>query len=172
MQDKRFRQKKSRIWRLSAAALLGALLFTGCGDSKSEKAMTCTFGISCETLLNNMDDLKEGKETMVPKDGVILAESEVTFYEGETVFDVLLRETKENKIHMEYAFTPGFNSNYIEGINNLYEFDCGPNSGWTYCVNGEYPNYGCSGYEVKEGDVIEWKYTCDGRKDLGSEVYK
>ena len=23
-------------------------------------------------------------------------------------------------------YTPGFGSYYIEGINNLYEFDCGP----------------------------------------------
>ena len=63
-----------------------------------------------------------------------------SFYEGETVFHVLLRETKKNKIHFEFVNTPVYNSAYIEGIGNLYEFDCGELSGWMYCVNGWYPN--------------------------------
>ena len=60
-----------------------------------------------------------------------------------------------------------YNSHYIEGINNLYEFDCGELSGWMYSVNGWYPNYGCSRYQVQDGDVIEWHYTCDLGEDLG-----
>ena len=71
---------------------------------------------------------------------------------------------------MEFSFSPGFNSNYVEGINNLYEFDCGQNSGWMYCVNGWYPNYGCSRYVVQDGDVIEWNYTCDLGRDLGRDI--
>ena len=59
-----------------------------------------------------------------------------------------------------------YNSNYIQGINNLYEFDCGDLSGWQYIVNGWSPNYGCSRYIVKEGDAIEWRYTCDMGRDL------
>lgn len=38
------------------------------------------------------------------------------FYEGESVFDVLLRETKNHKIHMEYSETPLYQAAYIEGI--------------------------------------------------------
>mgnify|MGYP000547412666 FL=1 len=68
---------------------------------------------------------------------------------------------------MEYSFTPVYNSDYIEGINNLYEYDCGRGSGWMYCVNGWYPNYGCSRYIVQPGDEIEWHYTCDFGRDLG-----
>ena len=56
---------------------------------------------------------------------------------------------------------------YIEGIHNLYEFDCGDLSGWMYKVNGWFPNYGCSRYQLKQGDVIEWVYTCDLGKDVG-----
>jgi hypothetical protein len=55
----------------------------------------------------------------------------------------------------------------IAGINNLYEFDVGELSGWMYKVNGWYPNYGCSRYQVKDGDLIEWNYTCDLGRDLG-----
>ena len=70
-------------------------------------------------------------------------------------------------IHMEFEDTPMYNSAYIEGINNLYEFDCGELSGWMYKVNGWFPNYGCSRYQLKEGDVIEWVYTCDLGVDVG-----
>lgn len=132
---------------------------------KSKKG-SCTLLIECSTLLNNMDAVADGKEKIIPEDGVIYAEKEVIFYEGESVFDVLLRETKNNRIQMEYSFTPMYNSNYIQGINNLYEFDCGALSGWQYCVNGWFPNYGCSRYIVKEGDAIEWHYTCDLGRDL------
>lgn len=127
----------------------------------------CYLSISCDTILDNMDDLTPGKESMVPSDGVIFPETEVSFYEGESVFDVLQRVTKNNRIHMESSFTPKYNSAYVEGINNLYEFDCGKLSGWMYEVNGWYPNYGCSRYQVKAGDVIHWNYTCDLGRDLG-----
>lgn len=132
----------------------------------SDKEMTCTLSIRCDTILDNIDFLDESKITLVPSNGIILAEKTVTFCEGESVFDVLLRETRKNSIHMEYVDTPIYNSAYIEGINNLYEFDCGELSGWMYSVNGWFPNYGCSRYSLKEGDRIEWVYTCNLGKDV------
>ena len=39
-----------------------------------------------------------------------------------------------------------------------------------YRVNGEFPNKGCSDYELNDGDVIEWAYTCDLGRDIGCEV--
>jgi hypothetical protein len=114
-----------------------------------------------------MDMLDPAKTGIVPKDGVIFAKKTITFSKGESVFDILLRETRSNKIHMEFVNTPMYNSAYIEGIANLYEFDCGNLSGWMYNVNGWYPNYGCSRYEVQDGDTIEWRYTCDLGRDLG-----
>lgn len=129
---------------------------------------TCYLQISCASILNRMSDLTPGKEKLVPADGLILEETAVTFYPGESVFDVLQRETRNNRIHLEASFTPKYNSAYIEGIHNLYEFDCGSLSGWMYAVNGWYPNYGCSQYQVQEGDVIHWDYTCDLGRDLGT----
>ena len=64
------------------------------------------------------------------------------FAAGESAFDVLQRVCRENKIHMESSFTPLYNSAYIEGIGNLYEFDAGSLSGWMYTVNDWFPNYG------------------------------
>ena len=36
-----------------------------------------------------------------------------------------------------------------------------------YKVNGWFPNYGCSRYQVEDGDVICWVYTCDLGADVG-----
>ena len=47
------------------------------------------------------------------------------------------------------------------------EFDCGALSGWMYKVNGWYPNYGSSRYQLKDGDVVEWRFTCDLGNDVG-----
>ena len=134
-----------------------------------KKTYTCTFSIECSTILNNLKDLDPDKRELVPSNGVILAPTKVTFYEGESVFDVLQRVCKEKGIHLESSWTPIYNSAYIEGIHNLYEFDCGELSGWMYRVNGWYPNYGCSRYQLVDGEKVEFRYTCDLGKDVGCE---
>ena len=134
-----------------------------------EKKMTVTLSISAKTILNNIDMFDRDKMEVLPRDGVIYESQKVEFFEGESVFDVLLRETRKNKIHMEFNMTPVYNSNYVEAINNIYEFDCGELSGWMYKVNGWFPNYGSSRYELKDGDKIEWQYTCDLGRDIGGE---
>ena len=133
------------------------------------KTYTCTFSIECSTILNNLSELDPDKLELVPSNGVILAPIKVTFYEGESVFDVLQRVCKENNIHLEFSWTPIYNSAYIEGIHNLYEFDCGALSGWMYRVNGWYPNYGCSRYQLADGEVVEWRFTCDLGEDVGRD---
>ena len=158
----------SRMKRL-LPLLLAVLLLSACGGQETEKqaAGSCTFSISCATILDNRDQLKAAKAGYVPDDGVILPVTETTFYEGETVFDVLQRLCRENDIPMESCWSPMYNSAYIEGIAQLYEFDCGELSGWMYSVNGTYPNYGCSKYTLQDGDVVCWVYTCDLGEDVG-----
>ena len=129
--------------------------------------LTCTVSISCAAILENLDRLNAEKADLIPADGVLLAPAAVEFAEGESVFDVLKRVCRENKIHMEFSETPVYQSAYIEGIGNLYEFDCGEGSGWMYRVNGEFPNYGCSRYTLADGDTVEWVYTCDFGADVG-----
>lgn len=138
-------------------------------EINKKKEYTCTLSIECSTILNNLSDLDANKRELVPSNGVILEPTEVTFYDGESVFDVLQRTCKEKGIHLESSWTPIYNSAYVEGINNLYEFDCGELSGWTYCVDGWFPNYGCSRYQLKDGEKIEWRYTCDLGKDVGCD---
>ena len=136
-------------------------------EVNTSRTYTCTFSIECSTILNNLNMLEPDKLEMVPSGGVILAKTSVTFYEGESVFDVLQRLCRDQGIHMESSWTPIYNSAYVEGIHNLYEFDCGSLSGWMYRVNGWYPNYGCSRYQLEDGDTVEWRYTCDLGSDIG-----
>ena len=128
----------------------------------------CTISIECSSILNKWDDLKSTKAEFVPSDGWILYPSEVSFTPGDTAFDVLKNACNQAGIQMSSRYTPLYGSYYIEGINQLYEFDCGANSGWMFSVNGWFPNYGCSEYTVEDGDKIEWKYTCDLGSDVGN----
>lgn len=127
----------------------------------------CTVEIRCDTILQNIKDLEAGLDVYVPDNGIILPAVSVSFTAGETAFDALKRVCKEKNIPLEYSWTPLYESYYIEGINHLYEFSCGSESGWMYQVNGQFPNYGCSSYKLQEGDVIIWHYTCKG---LGADV--
>ena len=136
-------------------------------EPPASKDLTCTISISCSTILSNMDKCEESKKEWVPDDGVILRATTVTFTEGESVFDVLQRVCRDNGIQMDASWSGKYGSAYVEGIANLYEFDVGSGSGWMYKVNGWFPNYGCSGYTLSQGDVICWVYTCDLGDDVG-----
>ena len=135
-------------------------------EPETEPALTVSLSIYCSTILDNWDNLDPAKAGYVPSSGVILSTT-VEITAGETVFDVLKRACSAYGIQLEYSWSPIYNSYYVEGINNLYEFDCGPESGWVYKVNGWFPNYGCSGYSLSGGESIVWCYTCNG---LGADV--
>ncbi len=44
----------------------------------------------------------------------------------------------------------------------LGEFDYTSMAGWMYSVNNKFPNFGCSEYYPKDGDVIRWQFTVYG----------
>ena len=142
-------------------------------DDITEDSETVFLSIECGTILDNWENLDPALryEKYVPSDGIILEETEYDLRPNDTVYDLLDRAVRYNKIQMEYqgANENSFGSVYIKGINYLYEFSCGPLSGWMYRVNGKFPNYGCSKYELKDGDVVEWVYTCDLGRDVGSD---
>ncbi|SDS21239.1 protein of unknown function [Paenibacillaceae bacterium GAS479] len=137
--------------------------------SNEKQSNSATLSVRADTILANKDQFDEEKLELLPKDGVIYSKQKVNFKKGESVFDVLLREMKKKKIHLEFSKSPIYGSNYIEGINNIYEFDGGELSGWMYKVNGVFPNYGSSSYKLKDGDTIEWLYTLDLGRDVGAE---
>lgn len=127
----------------------------------AKKSDSVMFSIDCTEILGNMENLKTGKEYFVPKNGVIFSGKEIDIKDGDTVFDVLKRVCNDNNIQLEYSYSGGFGTYYIEGINQLYEKDCGRFSGWLYSVNGETPSVGCSSYKLKNGDSVKVFFTCD-----------
>ena len=138
-------------------------------DIDTSQTYECTLTVNCANiwLPQYYPFLNKEKEPYQPRDGVIYATKTITYHPGEMVFDVLQREMQASGIQMESSYAPIYGSSYIEGINNLYEFDCGELSGWMYAVNGWTPNFGASRYKIQPGDNIEWHYTCDLGRDLG-----
>lgn len=132
-------------------------------ESKKEY---CTITIECSSILQNRDSLNEAKAAFVPEDGVILKKTKVQIESGDNAYIILERTCRKYKIHFEASYTPVYKTYYVEGIHQLYEFDCGNTSGWMYLVNGEKMNYGCSKYSVKAGDDILWTYSCKLGKDV------
>lgn len=134
-------------------------------DDITPQSETVYLSIRCDDILDNYDKLDKNlrDEKYVPKDGIILEKTEYVLREGDTVFDILDRAVRHNKIQMEYqgADETSFGSAYVKGINHIYELSCGESSGWTFYVNGEVPEYGCSQFKLKDGDVVEWEYICD-----------
>ena len=168
-----------RIVKIIVLVLALSMLF-GCGksntaavaDANGDGKLTCTLEIRCDTLLGNLAKMQEGKAALVPENGVMLEATEVEFSAGDSVFDVFRKVLREEKIHFEYVDASAYDSVYIEGIGNIYEFDCGPQSGWMFSVNGIYPGLGCSAYTLADGDVILFNYTCDLGADLGVDYEK
>lgn len=135
-------------------------------SKNEEKRNTCTLTVRCDEILKNIDKLNPEKRELIPKNGIIFS-GEVEINEGESVFTVLLREMQKQKIHMEFVNTPSTNSAYVKAINNIYEFDCGGFSGWTYTVNGKMQSVGCSQCILHPGDNVEWKYVCELPLNIG-----
>ena len=142
-------------------------------DDITENSETVFISIRCDTILENYDMLDPALQSdeFVPPNGIILPKTEYVLRPGDTVFSILDRAVRYNRIQMEYqgASENNYGSVYIRGIHYLYEFSCGPLSGWMYRVDGEFPNYGCSKYELHDGQTIEWVYTCDLGHDVGCE---
>ena len=130
--------KKAAVWAVLALVLTAALL-TGCGAPQAGPSYHCTVSISCASILEHMELCSEEKRELVPEDGWLLESVEVSFQEGQSAFDVLQQVCRENKLHLEFSTTPVYGSAYIEGIGNLYEFDCGAESGWM--AGGTYFRY-------------------------------
>lgn len=138
------------------------------GDEEGENI--CSVTVVCDMILQNQEKLNQAKAPYVPANGVVLEKTLVEFAPGETAFDVLVRACEKVGLQLEYSWTPLYDNYYVEGISHIYEFDCGPESGWMYKVNGVFPNYGCSSYELSNGDEIVWCYTCRGFGiDVGAE---
>ena len=136
--------------------------YNGDDKAKADITGTVTLTIRCDTIVGKADS------PYIPDDGVILKTTEFDIEEGDTVFDVLMEAARKYEIQVENkgGVMSAHGMSFISGINYLYEFDFGDLSGWVYHVNDISPSVGCGEYVLKDGDVIEWLYTCD----LGNDV--
>lgn len=137
------------------------VVLTACKQEPAAETRTCTVTVTCADVLANPDAVDAELLELLPEDGFLLPETEVTFSEGENAFDALQRACKDAELHMEFVETPAYNSVYIQGIGNLYEQDAGEMSGWLYEVNGDSPEVGCNQYELQNGDAVVFTYICD-----------
>lgn len=149
-------------------------------QTTTEAKKYCTVRIECNTIYDNIGKLKSGKKAFLPTSGVILGNVQVELTGGESAFDVIKKACEENVctdsckyceaggVQIEYTYTPAFNNYYIEGIHQIYEKDCGTQSGWMYSVNGTFPDVGSSSYIVSPGDTIVFAFTCNMGADIGN----
>lgn len=112
--------------------------------------------------------------------GTIISATKVPYKEGEKITHVTKRLLDHLGIRMEYTGTleSGF---YLGAICNfelkgtpydsMGEFDAGVGSGWMITLNKTFIEYGASEFEVKNGDVIKWQYTCQLGADIGDPFY-
>lgn len=127
-------------------------------SSYSEAQNICYITIECKSVLDNMNKLKEGHESFVPKNGIILNKTKCAISDNNTAYDVLASACSSKNIKLTSRNT--MYGIYVSGINNLDEFDCGSASGWVYTVNSKSPNKSCGKYTVSKGDEIIFKYVC------------
>ncbi len=143
------------------------LCLCGCEKNAADNVIgSCSFKIRCETILDNSDKLNESKKEFVPESGILCEKENVAVTEETTPFSLLTKICKEEKIKVEFSENIGMNTKYVTAINNISSGDVGEMSGWLYYVNGESVNDACNVYEVQDGDVIEWIYTCDMGNDI------
>lgn len=135
-------------------------------DKITEDSETVFVSINCEKALES-DSLSEEMRELIGN-GEILGKKEYVLRSGDTVFDMLVRVCRFEKIHMEYqgADANALGSVYVQGISNLYEYDCGELSGWIFLVNGKQTDASSAKIKLSDGDKVEWIYSLELGKDV------
>ena len=75
---------------------------------------------------------------------------------GSSVYDLMENLKKQDKLRFSGTNYSGIGF-FVEEINDI-ENNPKENSFWLYYVNGKEANVGITGYILKPGDVIEWKF--------------
>lgn len=156
------RKKRSPINYIAVAVVAALLCFfllltdfqnpesyyDGNAPEKADPIGTVTLQVTCAAVAG-MDGL--------PANGLLLAPTTFPIAAKDTVYTLLTDAAQSCGLRLDV--TGGAGTRYVRGINNLYEFSHGDLSGWLYLVNGESPSEGCDQYRLKDGDVVEWRYT-------------
>lgn len=112
--------------------------------------------------------------------GDIVPLTKVPFKQGEKITHVTQRLLEHLGMRMSYIGTldkdfylGAIHDFEVDGVpyDSMGEFDAGTGSGWMITQNGVFINMGASEFRVQDGDVIQWKYTCQLGADIGDTYY-
>ena len=108
------------------------------------------------------------EKTLVPSTEVTVDNFDLSEYGGPASTDsprtihAIIRAL-ENVEHLDLTnyndFALEFDGNYIAGIDGLFEFDAGGNSGWMYFIDNGYVEKGVLQREINDGESIVLFYT-------------
>jgi hypothetical protein len=166
---KRLNQTK-RILVMTAvlAMILTCMLFAACGNNDTPDgeqsntddpavtdSITVSIAVDCNTLL----DVDPELAAKVSSDGIMLDSKSLTLDKGSVLYDAL-----------KASGLPIAGGDYISSINGLSAGDAGAMSGWICSINGEFPTKSVKEQEIADGDLIEFRYTCDGGSDVTGDI--
>ena len=113
--------------------------------------------------------------------GTIIPATRVPFKAYDTIASVTLRLLEEKGFYADYEGDE-YSSFYLAAIGDFThrgtyyesfgEFDAGQDSGWMITWDEWFINKGASEFMVKNGDVIEWQYTCQLGRDIGDDYFE
>ena len=142
---------------------------------------------SCQNDKNDKVEIVEPEMKVYDTEGnLVVPENQVAFAvygkggkEGDIILDTVFVKYKDKmsaadlskavcrEKNIPIVFSGMGTMMYVQGINNLFEFDDGSESGWGYSVNGEFQGVSSGSYTVQDKDFVEWFYTLDLGKDVG-----
>ncbi len=145
----------------------------GGGAQASVETIHATLAIRCDTLNESagralLQKYGSDKISLVPSSGTILADTGADLPKGSTVYTLFTEICKAKRMQFDCTGGGSVGTAYVSEIANIKEFDAGPLSGWEYEVNGSYPDLGIAQYALKDGDTVQFNYTCDMGHDIGA----
>ena len=126
---------------------------------REPKVVNCTVTIDCSSISGNGALTAAGNpqlEAYAANPTILSANINVsdTNDDGKVGVDEAIKQACD-AYGIQYEFK---SSSYLSGMNYLYEFNAGPNSGWMYKVNDRVPNKGCNSYYLNGSEDVLWYY--------------
>ena len=126
---------------------------------REPKVVNCTVTIDCSSISGNGALTAAGNpqlEAYAANPTILSVNINVsdTNDDGKVGVDEAIKQACD-AYGIQYEFK---SSSYLSGMNYLYEFNAGPNSGWMYKVNGRIPNKGCNSYYLNGSEDVLWYY--------------
>lgn len=123
---------------------------------EQSSAITVYMSVECSTAVKADNAIAKA----IAPNGWIINKTAYTVDKDSNAFELL------KKSGLVLGSSSSAMGEYVYSIQSLAEKACGSGSGWLYSVNGDFIGTSCSNYTLKNGDVVEWRYTCNNGKDM------